>query len=67
MKNQSDPTHERRKYLGVMFECCHIYSRIYKNKEGSAYVGWCPRCARKVEIPIHPSGVDNRFFKAYPG
>ncbi|GAB4335376.1 MAG: hypothetical protein Kow0099_07790 [Candidatus Abyssubacteria bacterium] len=65
MKNPSEQPREERRYLGVMFECCHVYSRIYKNKEESAYVGWCPRCARKVEIPIHPSGTHSRFFIAY--
>lgn len=55
----------KKEYLGILFECCRVYTRIYKNKAGDAYVGWCPRCARKVTIPVSPLGTDSRFFKAY--
>ena len=55
----------RQDYLGIMFECCRVYTHIHKNKAGTAYVGWCPRCARKVTIRIAPSGTDSRIFKAY--
>jgi len=54
-----------REYLGIMFECCRVYSHIYRNKAADAYVGWCPRCAKKVAIPISPLGTDCRFFKVY--
>ena len=53
-----------KKYLGVMFECCRVYRRIYKNHDGTAYEGSCPRCGRRVRIQIGPGGSKNRFYRA---
>ena len=52
------------KILGVHFECCDIYRRIYPNREGTAYVGHCPRCARRVQFLIGAEGTSARFFRA---
>jgi hypothetical protein len=51
-----------RKFVGVKFECCATYARIYINGEGTAYVGNCPRCAKQVRLRIGPGGTDARFF-----
>jgi hypothetical protein len=64
-KSSKDQQSPHREHLGIMFECCRVYTRIYRNKAGNAYVGWCPRCAKKVTIPISPLGTDSRFFKVY--
>ena len=55
---------DKRKFLGVLFEECNTYSRIYLNKEGTAYVGFCPKCARKIVIKVGEGGSDSRFFKS---
>jgi len=57
-------TPERRPFLGMYFKCCHVYSRIYVNKERTAFVGWCPKCAGKVEVKISPTGSNSKFFSA---
>lgn len=64
MENE-DKTKRDGKYLGIMFHCCNVYVRIYKNKEGTAYVGNCPKCFRKVKIPIGKGGTSERIFDAY--
>ena len=57
-------TEGKRSYLGIMFECCGVYARIYKNKEGTAYVGRCPRCLKQVRIRVGEGGTSCRFFRA---
>lgn len=59
------PSRPEQPYLGVHFDCCGVYTRIYKNKEGTKYVGWCPRCMRKLEVRCGEGGSDQRMFRAH--
>jgi len=59
-----DKKYESKKFLGIMFNCCNVYARIYKNKEGTAYVGRCPRCMRSVKVKVGEGGTNTRFFNA---
>ena len=71
LSSDPDPTpasggpEQVRRFLGIQFTCCSMYARIYVNKEGTAYVGNCPKCAKRVELKIGPGGTDSRFFTVY--
>jgi len=64
-EQNKDTTTNKTNYLGIMFNCCGVYARIYKNKDQSAYVGRCPKCMRTLRVPIGKEGTGQRFFDAY--
>lgn len=54
-----------RRFLGVKFACCDIYTRIYVNRAETAYEGCCPKCGKRVSVQIGSGGTDKRFFTAH--
>jgi hypothetical protein len=55
---------QRRPWVGIRFDCCGVYTRIYRNPEATAYAGQCPRCGKKVRLKVGDGGTDSRFFVA---
>jgi hypothetical protein len=53
-----------RKFVGIHFTCCDLYTRVYANRDETAYEGRCPKCGKKVRLGIGPGGTDSRFFTA---
>ncbi len=49
-------------FIGIQWDCCKTYSRVYLNNKGAAYVGWCPKCSKRVQINVCPGGSKSRFF-----
>lgn len=65
-EDNSNQQRQKRKFIGVWFECCHAYGRLYKNKEGTLYRGRCPKCLRWVKVPIDvnsENATNRRFFR----
>jgi hypothetical protein len=54
-----------RPFVGILFRCCGVYARIYRDAQGRAYCGACPKCAAPVRLRIGPGGTSARFFEAY--
>lgn len=53
-----------RPYLGVHFINCHVYGRLYRHPDGTAYHGRCPRCGAPLRVPVGQGGTTQRFFTA---
>ncbi len=53
-----------KKFIGILFECCNVYRRIFINKDGNAYEGRGPLGYGKVKVTIGSHGTDQRFFNA---
>jgi hypothetical protein len=53
-----------RPWLAVQWNCCGVYSRVYRNRRGDAYEGRCPKCGAPVRASIGPGGTSSRFFEA---
>jgi hypothetical protein len=54
---------EKRSFLGVMFECCKVYVRVYIDPSGEAYNGRCPRCSKTVRFVVGEGGSGSRTWR----
>ena len=55
---------EKRKFLGVHYQCCNVYARAYMSADEKSYKGMCPRCGKRVMFTIGKGGTASRFFNA---
>ncbi len=60
----SAATGRERKWLGVLFDCCGMYARIYQTRDGKAYAGHCPKCNAALRVGIGEGGTSQRIFRA---
>jgi hypothetical protein len=62
--NTDPPRQDEPPRLGIIFKCCNVYAHVRLNAQKTAFVGWCPKCAARLEVPVDPHGSDARFFEA---
>ena len=59
------PDSAGKPFLGVYFMTCNSYGRLYKNADGTAYEGRCPRCGSFCKVGVGEGGTNERFFRAF--
>jgi hypothetical protein len=59
------PSRRFRPFIGIQFQCCGVYSRIYLNNAETAFAGNCPRCGKRIQFPVSEDGSSERFFTVY--
>lgn len=62
--SQTSSSAAGKPWIAVNWKCCQTYSRIYRNKAGTAYEGRCPKCGSPVKASIGQGGTNQRFFEA---
>jgi len=55
-----------RVWIGVYYECCETYARVYRRPADVEYRGRCPSCGSAITIRVGPNGVNSRFLIATP-
>ena len=61
----SNSPKQPRPWLSVQFDCCSVYQRIYRSRDGTCYEGACPRCGGKVRFNVGEGGTSARFFRVH--
>jgi len=61
--DSAEATTEKRPFLSVLFECCSVYQRVYRNPTDTAYIARCPRCGRTATFPVGQGGTSSRTFR----
>jgi hypothetical protein len=52
-----------RPFIGIQWECCGTYTRVYRHVSGEYYQGRCPRCGKTARLKVEPGGTNSRFFR----
>lgn len=55
----------KRSFLGIHYVKCGTYGRIYKNKDGNAYVGNCPGACIQLKFVLVRKEPDTAFLSVF--
>ena len=58
------PERKKRDFIGVQFDCCKTYTRVYLKDGGRSQIAHCPKCGKPFTIRFSPSGTDDVFWIA---
>lgn len=61
---RDDGASQARPWIGVLFECCGVYLRIFREPRIDRYEGRCPSCGRQVVVRVGSDGTSSRVFRA---
>ncbi len=61
-KDDDSSTAAPRPFLSVLFACCGVYQRLYRDPTGTFYAGHCPKCAKAVKFNVGRGGTSERHF-----
>ncbi|HWL93242.1 MAG TPA: hypothetical protein VNT79_06880 [Phycisphaerae bacterium] len=59
-----EESNRSRPWLGVLFDCCGVYVRIYRDPAIDVYNGRCPRCGTPITVKVSPDGENTSFVRA---
>ena len=62
----SGRTSRGRLWVGVYYECCSTYARVYRRPDEMCYRGRCPDCGARVSIRVGPKGIAAKMLIATP-
>lgn len=62
--DSQEPATAARPFIGIFFECCGVYARVYRAPDAGEYRGTCPKCLATVRAQVGPGGVSQRIFRA---
>ena len=57
------PAAKKQVFLSLYFSCANAYGRAYKQRDGTCYMGRCPKCGKTVDFPIGEGGTSQRMFE----
>ena len=63
MSDADDKGLKGRPFVSLFWECCQVYTRVYRDKGGTFYEGRCPKCLRTARLVVGAEGTSSRAFR----